>query len=87
MGETVIRHAKFKTLAIETIQNDDDRSDKVKGLTLEQKVSGLLNTLKEDNTYEKEYGTFVKGMFYGNEQLHDFKDAIAQLETLTEFLK
>lgn len=87
MGETVIKHPGFKKLAIETIQNDDDRSDKIKGLNLEQKISNLLHTLKEDKIYEKEYGTFVKGMFYGNDQLHDFKEAKAQLEKLAEFIK
>lgn len=74
-------------MAIETIQNDDGRSNKIKGLSLGQKISSLLNTLKEDKTYEKEYGTFVKGMFYGNEQVHDFKEAIVQLENLTEFIQ
>lgn len=87
MGEIVTKHSKFKTLAIETIQNDNDRSDKINGLSLEQKISGLLNTLKEDKIYEKEYGTFVKGMFYGNDQLPDFKAAIGQLEKLAEFIK
>jgi len=87
MGETVIKHPVFKKLVIETIQNDDGRSNKIKGLSLEQKISSLLNTLKEDKTYEKEYGTFVKGMFYGNEQVHDFKEAILRLENLTEFIQ
>ncbi|MEP7257525.1 MAG: nucleotidyl transferase AbiEii/AbiGii toxin family protein, partial [Flavitalea sp.] len=87
MKETVIKHPGFKTLAVDTIQNDDGRSNKIKGLSLEQKISSLLNTLKEDKTYEKEYGTFVKGMFYGNEQLHDFKEAITLLGNLTEFIQ
>jgi len=84
MGETVIKRPGFKRLAVETIQNDDGRSDKMKGLGLDQKINGLLNILKEDKIYEREYGTFVKGMFYGNEQLHDFKEATVQLERLLE---
>jgi hypothetical protein len=87
MGKTVITHPKFKKLAIDTIQKDDERSEKIKGLSLEEKVSGSLNRLKEDKIYEKEYGTFVKGMFYGNEQVHEFKEAIVQLENLTGFIK
>ena len=74
-------------MAIDTIQNDDGRSNKIKGLSLDQKINSLLNTLKEDKTYEKEYGTFVKGMFYGNEQVLDFKEALSQLENLTEFIQ
>lgn len=80
------RNKDFKRLAIEMIQQDDYRCDKIEGLPLEEKVRILLNILDSDGEYRTEYARFVQGMSYATGGVPTYEEAMLKLRALISHL-
>jgi hypothetical protein len=79
-------HAAFRDLAITTIQQDNDRCEKTKAMTLNKKTELLFEILTANADYRTEYTRFVQGMSYAPGSVPTFEEAIVKLKTLTEHL-
>lgn len=79
-------HADFKKLAIDTIGQDDDRCEKIKGLTLSEKFQILQEILTMDVEYRTEYTRFVHGMSYATGGVATYDEAMAKLKMLIDHL-
>ncbi|HEY4289032.1 MAG TPA: nucleotidyl transferase AbiEii/AbiGii toxin family protein [Puia sp.] len=81
-----IGHADFRRLAITTIEQDGDRCERIKGMTLNQKANLLLEILTANSDYRTEYIRFVQGMSYAAGGVPTFEEAILKLKTLIAYL-
>lgn len=79
-------HASFRRLALGTIEQDDDRCEKIKGLPLNRKIQLLLEILTADADYRIEYTRFVQGMSYAAGGVPTYEEAMAKLKTLLDHL-
>ena len=70
-------HASFRRLALGTIEQDDDRCEKIKGLPLNRKIQLLLEILTADADYRTEYTRFVQGMSYATGGVPTYEEAMA----------
>lgn len=78
--------AAFRELALVTIQQDDDRCEKTKGMPLDKKSQILLEILMMDTDYRAEYTRFVQGMSYASGGGPTYDEALAKLKTLIDHL-
>lgn len=83
LKDFAVKHQDFARLAKKTIEQDDARSERIAGFSLERKFSNLLHILAEDNAYKGEYETFVRGMSYAKtENMPSFTEAVAGVKSL-----
>ncbi len=83
LGDLALQHPDFKKLAIGTIACDDQRSEKIAGLSIQEKFATVFNILVEDKEYIQEYNRFVKGMSYAPDNtLPSFEQAMEKLRKL-----
>jgi hypothetical protein len=80
-------HSDFRRLAIEMIQRDDDRCEKIAGLSLQKKLHILMDILVSDTEYETEYIRFVQGMSYASGSVPTYEQAMEKLNALIDHLK
>ena len=81
-----ISHADFKKLAIDIIERDDYRCEKIKGRTLDKKFQLLLEILTKDAEYRTEYIRFVQGMSYATGGVPTYDEAVIKLKSLIDHL-
>ena len=81
-----IAHVDFRRVAIEMIQQDDERCKKIAGLPLERKIRLLMAVLTSDAEYRTEYTRFVQGMSYAIRGVPTYEDAMKRLEALANHL-
>lgn len=81
-----IRHATFRQLAIATIEQDNERCIRTKGMPLNKKTELLFEILTADTDYRTEYNRFVQGMSYALGGVPSYDEAMAKLKTLTDHL-
>ena len=83
MSDLAVLHPSFKTLVIQTIKNDDQRSPRIMGMTITQKLNLMMEILKGEKEYVQEYDRFVRGMSYApNHNLLSFQQAMGKLRIL-----
>lgn len=82
--DTVISYPGFKTLLLQTIQQDDDRAKAMAGRSVKEKFGIVLDILKYDKKYPGEYDRFVKGMSYAKGYLPEYPGVIAVFEQLSK---
>lgn len=83
MSDLAVQHPSFKTLVIQTIKNDDQRSPRIAGMTIKQKLNLMMKILEGEKEYVQEYDRFVRGMSYApDHNLLSFPQAIKQLRIL-----
>lgn len=83
MSDLALQHPSFKDLAIKTIDNDDQRSGNIAGMTVIQKLNLLMEMLEGENEYVQEYDRFVRGMSYAPyNSILSFQQAIEKLRIL-----
>lgn len=81
--DAVINYPDFKTLMLHTIQQDDDRSKSIEGLSVKEKFDIVLDILNNDKKYPDEYDHFVKGMSYAAGSLPEYPNVVAVFEQLS----
>ena len=81
-----ISHAAFRRLALASIEQDDDRCERTKGMRLSKKTEILFEILTADADYRTEYIRFVQGMSYASGSVPTFEEAMVKLKTLTDHL-
>lgn len=83
MSDLAVQHPSFKTLVIQTVKNDDERSARVAGMTIVQKLNLMMEILEGEKEYAQEYDRFVRGMSYAPDQnLLSFRQAMEKLRIL-----
>lgn len=84
MCDLAVQHPSFKGLVIQTIRNDDLRSAKTAGMTIEEKLKLMMDILEKEKEYVQEYERFVHGMSYArSNELLSFQQAMEKLRILT----
>ena len=81
-----ISHPGFRELARITIEQDDARCGKTKGMSLDKKAQLLLEILMTDTGYRTEYTRFVQGMSYALGGGPTYDEALAKLKKLMDHL-
>lgn len=79
-------HAVFRQLAITTIEIDDDRCERTKGMPLVKKTELLFEMLLANADYRTEYTRFVRGMSYASGGVPTYEEAMAKLKLLIDHL-
>jgi Nucleotidyl transferase AbiEii toxin, Type IV TA system len=80
-------HAGFRKLAIATIEQDDDRCERTKGMSLNKKTELLFEILTANVDYRTEYTRFVQGMSYASGGVPNYDEAMVKLKLLTDHLR
>jgi hypothetical protein len=81
-----ISHSTFPRLAIATMQQDENRCERIKGMTLSEKSDLLFEILTVNSDYKNEYIRFVQGMSYAAGSVLSFEEAVFRLKTLITHL-
>lgn len=83
MSDLAMQHPSFKALVIKTINDDDQRSASVAGMTIIQKLNLMMKILEEEKEYVQEYDRFVRGMSYApDNNLLSFQQTMEKLRIL-----
>lgn len=78
-----IKHEKFPELSKLAIFRDKDRAEILKGMSDEEKLTKVLEILRTDSEYSKEYDAYVKEMVYNHDEpVPTFDEAVAKLKSL-----
>lgn len=86
LSDHVITHPAFKDLVKKTVSDDDKRSSSITGQTIQGKLTLMLNILRSDAEYVKEYERFVMGMSYAVDNSQpSFNQAIEKLHRLITY--
>jgi hypothetical protein len=75
-------HTDFRRLAIATIQQDENRCERIKGMTLNEKGDLLFEILTANSDYKNEYIRFVQGMSFAAGTVPSFEEAMSRLKKL-----
>jgi hypothetical protein len=87
LSDRAIAHSSFKTLAIEIINRDDQRSSKIAGLPIDKKFETVLGILSNEQEYLGEYDRFVKGMSYAPDSVvPSFAQALEKLRLVIKHI-
>lgn len=81
----LITNNNFKPLVLEIYEMDCKRGDKSRNISFKDFVAKILNILKTDILYQKEYENFVDTMSYGEQKI-SFDEAISNYESLCQIL-
>lgn len=83
MSDLAIQHPSFKALVIKTINDDDQRSASIAGMTVIRKLNLMMKILEGEKEYVQEYDRFVKGMSYApDNSIFSFQQAMEKLRIL-----
>ncbi|NII28160.1 nucleotidyl transferase AbiEii/AbiGii toxin family protein [Pseudoflavitalea sp. X16] len=83
MSDLAVKHPLFKTLVIQTVKNDDQRSVRTAGMTIVQKLNLMMEILEGEKEYVQEYDRFVRGMSYApDHNLLSYHQAVEKLRIL-----
>ena len=62
---------------------DDGRCKKIEGLSIREKFAYVIDLIKQDKEYPREYDRFVKSMSYANiEKMQSFEESLSSVESL-----
>ena len=87
LSKPALNYEGFKQLAVQTIEQDADRSEVLAGLSIHEKLQMMMRILETDPIYPDEYVSFVNGMVYDQETpAPSYTEAISQLRLLIEKL-
>lgn len=83
LSDYALTHKEFRRLAIEMIDQDDQRSKKIAGLSIEEKFGKMMEIIEREKEYVDEYDRFVKGMSYAaGAKVPSFAEALAKVKLL-----
>lgn len=88
LKEMALSHREFSTLVKGAMEQDRERPKNdasITKLSASERLQRMLQTLKNDKEYEREYRQFVEGVSYSN-QAPSFSEAVAVLEELIAIL-
>lgn len=87
LKDLAITNTQFSDLVKSALERDKNRSERIKDLSLTQKLSNVIHILSSDLKYPKEYERFVNTMSYANsDSVPPFKAVVASVTELVKWV-
>ena len=87
LKDLAINNLQFTDLVKSALERDNNRSEIIKGFSLDEKLSNMIRIIKSDFEYAKEYERFVNAMSYANDNaVPSFKIALENVKELVNFI-
>ena len=88
LSEHVLEHDRFAELTKLTMERDDDRAEQIKGLSVPEKLTMVIEILETDSKYPQEYDTYVKEMIHNHSvPVPSYGEALNRLKLLIGKIK
>lgn len=87
LKDLAINNARFTELVKLALERDKNRSERIKALSINEKLSNMIHIISSDSEYPKEYERFVNTMSYANnDSVPPFKASVTSVTELVDWV-